>query len=254
MQYARRICALMGAISLPMLVACSDDAMNSSVSSGNQTSATGGNSEEYSAESLIESATSVVANRRIVTEAVAVEDVMPEEYQEAGEQADNVPQMATAMLAPTQGNSVQGVVLFISDTETVVDELGEEQDVSRVRVVAEINGLAPGPHGFHIHANGDCSAADGSSAGGHFNPAEVAHGAPNAEERHAGDLGNITASAYGVSELDVTDPFLSFEGNNSILGKAVIVHAGQDDLSTQPSGNAGQRVACGVIEAGITGS
>ncbi len=145
---------------------------------------------------------------------------------------------AVAELQPTEGNSVKGEVHFT-------------QTDSGVEVTARITGLTPGKHGFHIHENGDCSAPDGSSAGGHFNPTGVDHGAPTAEVHHVGDLGNLEAGEDGVATYDETYDFLSLkEGDqNSILGRGVIVHAQPDDLTSQPTGAAGARVACGVIKA-----
>jgi Cu-Zn family superoxide dismutase len=142
-----------------------------------------------------------------------------------------------AVLVPTQGNDVRGTVKF-----TKVP--------GGVRVVADISGLKPGEHGFHIHEFGDASSADGMAAGGHFNPAAAAHGAPSAAVRHAGDLGNIKADAAGRATLDYVDTKLSLDGAASIVGRAVVVHANPDDLTTQPTGNAGGRVAVGVI--GVT--
>jgi len=143
---------------------------------------------------------------------------------------------AVADLQPTQGNDVKGTVTFT------------EQDKG-VRVVADISGLTPGEHGFHIHDKGDCSAPDGSSAGGHFNPTGKPHGAPNAEDSHVGDMGNIMADASGNAHIDKVFTKPSLHGEDSIIGHAVIVHGGRDDLESQPSGNAGPRVACGVIKA-----
>lgn len=141
---------------------------------------------------------------------------------------------AVAVLHPTAGNAVTGTVTFT-------------QVRGGIRVVAHINGLEPGDHGFHIHQYGDCSAPDGSSAGGHFNPAGVAHGAPGAEIRHVGDLGNITANASGHAMLNVVDAHLTFQGPQSIIGRGLVIHGGADDLTSQPSGAAGPRVACAVI-------
>jgi Cu-Zn family superoxide dismutase len=141
---------------------------------------------------------------------------------------------AVAVLHPTEGNDVQGIVKF---TEVA----------GGVEVVADIDGLTPGRHGFHIHEFGDCSALDATSAGGHFNPLDMEHGAPTDEQRHLGDLGNITADNEGHAHFEWTDGMLALNGPNSIIGRAVIVHAGEDDLQTQPTGNAGPRVACGVI-------
>jgi Cu-Zn family superoxide dismutase len=141
---------------------------------------------------------------------------------------------AVAVLGPTKDSKVAGEVTFTKSE-------------GGVKVSAHITGLAAGSHGFHIHEYGDCSAPDGSSAGGHFNPAGHKHGAPKDAERHAGDLGNVEASASGSATLEVVDSTLSFEGADSIIGHGVIVHANADDFKTQPTGNAGGRVACGVI-------
>lgn len=142
---------------------------------------------------------------------------------------------AVAVLHATKsGGEAGGVVTF-----TKVD--------GGVRVEAEIRGLAPGGHGFHIHEFGDCSSPDAMSAGGHFNPTKMEHGAPTAGRRHVGDLGNIEANARGIARVDVVDPHLGFYGPASIIGRGLIVHEKPDDLKTQPTGNAGGRVACGVI-------
>ena len=146
------------------------------------------------------------------------------------------PTKAVAVLHPTQGNSVEGKVTF------------SKADAG-VKVSVHVTGLTTGKHGFHIHEFGDCSAADGVSAGGHFNPSAESHGAPTDAQRHIGDLGNIEANAAGVADLEYTDSRAALEGVNSILGHGVIIHASADDLKTQPTGNAGGRLACGVIGA-----
>ncbi len=141
---------------------------------------------------------------------------------------------AVCVLHPTEGNSAKGTVWFT------------ESD-GKIEVKAELEGLTEGKHGFHIHEKGNCSAADGTSAGGHFNPQGLDHGALNDSISHVGDMGNITAGADGKASLEFTDEKMSFYGENSILGRAIIVHAGEDDLKSQPTGDAGGRVACGVI-------
>jgi Cu-Zn family superoxide dismutase len=108
-------------------------------------------------------------------------------------------------------------------------------------------GLKKGKHGFHIHEFGDCSAPDGTSAGGHFNPEGKMHGAPVDMSRHAGDMGNIEADESGKAHLEYIDPMMSLTGDHSIIGRSVILHQNEDDLKTQPTGNAGPRIACGVI-------
>ena len=109
--------------------------------------------------------------------------------------------------------------------------------------------MPKGQRGFHVHEKGDCSAPDGASAGGHFNPSTKPHGPRDVPERHVGDLGNLKADPYGLARVDFVDAQLSLEGASSILQKAVIVHANPDDFKTQPTGNAGGRLACGVVEA-----
>jgi Cu-Zn family superoxide dismutase len=143
---------------------------------------------------------------------------------------------AVAVLSPTKDSKVSGEVTFTKAE-------------GGVKVSAHITGLAAGSHGFHIHEFGDCSAPDAASAGGHFNPAGHKHGAPKDAERHEGDLGNVEANASGSATLEAVDATLSLEGADSILGRGVIVHANADDFKTQPTGNAGGRVACGVIGA-----
>jgi superoxide dismutase, Cu-Zn family len=145
-------------------------------------------------------------------------------------------QNAVCELKPTQGNHVTGKVQFF-------------QKKGFVLVKARIEGLTPGKHGFHIHEAGDCSAPDASSAKGHFNPGKHHHGGPYAHERHAGDLGNLKANSKGVADYERKYKTMRLSGDNSIVGKAIIVHEKEDDFKTQPSGNAGARVACGVIEA-----
>ena len=120
-----------------------------------------------------------------------------------------------------------------------------------VQVTGEIGGFKPGSiHGFHIHEKGDCSAADGSSAGGHFNPAAQPHGrAMQGAHHHAGDSDNLVADAKGVAKVDAHIIGVSLGGGaaNDIAGRAIVVHASADDYTSQPAGNAGARVACGVI-------
>jgi Cu-Zn family superoxide dismutase len=143
------------------------------------------------------------------------------------------PTKAIAVVHPTAGNNVTGLVTFTKSGDAI-------------KVVADITGLTPGKHGFHVHAFGDCSSSDGSSAGGHFDPTHKQHGAPDASERHAGDLGNIEADASGKAHLEWNDKVMKLSGADSIVGHAVIVHEKADDFS-QPTGNAGGRLACGVI-------
>jgi Cu-Zn family superoxide dismutase len=98
-----------------------------------------------------------------------------------------------------------------------------------------------------VHELGDCTAPDGTSAGGHFNPEGMPHGAPADAQRHVGDLGNLTADDSGMAHYERTDDVIALSGDHSIVGRGIIVHAGADDLTSQPTGAAGARVACGVI-------
>lgn len=141
---------------------------------------------------------------------------------------------AVAKLDSKSGSKVTGTVTFA--------KMGDE-----VQVVADVQGLTPGKHGFHIHEKGDCSAPDASSAGGHFNPMHQHHGGPTSAEHHVGDLGNIEADASGKAHLDWKGK-MNLTGTASVVGKSVVVHDKEDDLKTDPAGNAGPRVACGVIE------
>lgn len=148
----------------------------------------------------------------------------------------NTSESAKAVLTSPEG--VEGTITFEPGEATVV-------------MHAEIRGLAPGKHGFHIHENGDCATADFSSAGGHFAPRAHEHGAPTDAEHHVGDLGNLEVGADGVVSLEMNTDFdVSPDGPASILGKAIIVHEKADDLHSQPSGDAGRRIACGVIAPG----
>jgi Cu-Zn family superoxide dismutase len=146
------------------------------------------------------------------------------------------PAGATATLAPTEGNQARGTVSF-------------EPTPTGVRMTARLEGLPPGDHGFHVHEEGDCSAPDASSAGAHFNPTQHAHGAPDAPQHHVGDLGNVTADASGTLQAVRTFEGVALEGDQGIVGRSVIVHASADDFTTQPTGNAGARLACGVIRS-----
>ncbi|XP_033127259.1 superoxide dismutase [Cu-Zn]-like [Anneissia japonica] len=142
------------------------------------------------------------------------------------------------------GEKVKGVINF------------EQADAdSAVKVSGEVTGLIPGQHGFHIHEFGDYTSGC-SSAGSHFNPFGKTHGGPEDEIRHVGDLGNCVADESGIAKVDLTDNLLKLTGIHSIIGRSVVVHADVDDLGkggheqSLTTGNAGGRLACGVI--GIT--
>jgi Cu-Zn family superoxide dismutase len=149
------------------------------------------------------------------------------------------PLRATAALQSAKGSKAFGEATF------------EEVD-GKVRVIVFTQGLAPDrEHGFHIHEAGDCSSGDGMSAKGHFNPLGKPHGAPSTAERHAGDLPALKAGKDGRARLDVTVDLITVRpGPASVVGRGLIIHADPDDYKTQPTGNAGARIACGVIRPG----
>lgn len=131
-----------------------------------------------------------------------------------------------------------------SDVEGLIQIRAEGEGV---RLTGKVTGLSPGKHGFHVHQYGDLSDPTGKSAGSHFNPNDQRHGGPSDEEHHAGDLGNIEANEQGEATVDVAAPWLKL---HFILGRGMVVHGGEDDLTSQPSGDAGDRVAVGVIGIG----
>jgi len=118
----------------------------------------------------------------------------------------------------------------------------------QMMVTVSVKGATPGVHAVHIHEKGDCSAPDATSAGAHFNPGGHQHGSPDSKERHAGDFGNMTVAADGTGSLMVHTDMLTMEGPNSVVGRAIIIHEKEDDFVTQPTGNAGGRIGCGVIK------
>ncbi|HEV7732025.1 MAG TPA: superoxide dismutase family protein [Candidatus Binatia bacterium] len=144
-----------------------------------------------------------------------------------------------AVLAPTQGNTARGIIAFRPEGDGV-------------RVTGIVTGLTPsGKHGFHVHQYGDCTAPDATSAGDHYSPAPTEHGDPTKPPHHAGDLGNIEADDKGSAVVNVLVKGVSTTGDTApLVGRGLIVHGKADDLTSQPSGNAGPRVACGVL--GVT--
>lgn len=142
---------------------------------------------------------------------------------------------AMAQLESKSGSQVTGLVAF--------RQVGDD-----VLVTGMIKNLKPGKHGFHIHDKGDCSSPDAASAGAHFNPTNKHHGGPTTTEHHGGDLGNIEVDNSGIAQLNWKGK-LSLSGKDSIIGKSVVVHEGEDDLKTDPAGNSGARVACGEIKS-----
>jgi Cu-Zn family superoxide dismutase len=143
---------------------------------------------------------------------------------------------ASAQLQPTRGNTTSGDVRFV-------------QRDGKVLVSGEVRGLKPGAeHGFHVHDKGDCSSGDGMSTGGHFNPGGRKHGAHGGGEHHVGDLPSLKADAMGVARFRFESGSIAVgSGQADIVGRGLIVHRDPDDYTTQPTGNAGPRLACAVI-------
>ncbi len=145
--------------------------------------------------------------------------------------------LAVVRLEPVGDSDVRGQVRF-------------QQSSDGLRVTGRIEGLTPGKHGFHVHQYGDLSdATEGKSAGGHYAPKGQPHGRPEDEQRHVGDLGNIVANEQGIASIEIMDDVIELNGETSILGRALVIHSGEDKF-TQPSGDAGSRVAFGVIGVG----
>lgn len=142
---------------------------------------------------------------------------------------------ADASLMSTSGSTATGTV--------TLQQLGD----GSVEVTANLRAVPPGVHGFHIHEKGDCGD-NGNAAGGHYNPLNTPHGAPNTDPHHAGDFGNVTADENGnVNHRFTTRSITVADGPATAVGHAIILHANPDDLTTQPTGNAGARIACGVV-------
>ena len=156
---------------------------------------------------------------------------------EAGVNMNSAPAAdhAICVMRGTEGNEgVQGVVHFVRQGNQVVIE-------------AEFTGLTPGKHGFHVHEFGDVDCANGVCTGGHYNPTDSEHGGPDSDVRHVGDLGNLVADENGKAVYRRVDSMVKLGGYHSVIGRGLIVHSGPDDLESQPTGDAGARVAYGVI-------
>lgn len=144
---------------------------------------------------------------------------------------------AAVQLSPTQGNTANGGLKLTAAG-------------TGVKLSGMLQGLKPNSEfGFHFHEKGDCSAPDATSAGAHFNPTGQDHGNPQAQPHHAGDMLNVKSDAQGVAEVSIDNPDVSLQTGqpNDVIGKALVLHAKPDDYKTQPSGNSGDRIACGVV-------
>lgn len=152
------------------------------------------------------------------------------------------PKSIVARLEPKSGSKATGTATFT-------------EEGTSVKLVVELTGAAPGEHALHIHEKGDCSDPEAKNAGGHWNPAmpPAAHGKWGTMPHHLGDIGNLTVAADGKGTLTMTTDKWAIGGGgaNDITGKAVVIHGGVDDFKTQPTGNAGNRIACGVIGAAV---
>ncbi|HZO12020.1 MAG TPA: superoxide dismutase family protein [Polyangiaceae bacterium] len=164
------------------------------------------------------------------------------EQKEPAAQTPPAVQRAIARIMPTEGNEAHGTVRF-------------EQLKNGVRVHVDLTGLTPNAkHGFHIHQYGDCTSKTAESAGDHYSPSHARHGMPGVGERHAGDMGNLIANAKGEAHFEQVFDVMTVDGtDNPILGRAVIIHE-KSDKGTQPSGDAGKRIGCGVIGTASGGS
>lgn len=166
------------------------------------------------------------------------QDKSSQEVADAGilQRSGAIVKEAVVQVKPVGENDIKGKVVFT-------------QVPGGIKIVADVDGLKPGEHGFHVHEHGDCGGAGASAAGAHFNPTNKKHGGPDSAERHVGDFGNLVADDKGHAHYERVDKIISFEGEKSIIGRSIIIHADRDDLTTQPTGNSGARIACGIIEA-----
>ncbi len=148
--------------------------------------------------------------------------------------------VATATLTAAKGKKLEGEVHFTQSGKGIMAHV-------------QVKGLTPNSqHGIHIHENGKCEGPAFTSAGGHWNPTDEPHAGPQTAERHLGDMGNLETDEAGNAQMSLLISRARLEGDRSLLGKAVIIHGKPDDLKSQPSGNSGARIACGVIEGSAT--
>ncbi len=157
---------------------------------------------------------------------------------------------ATACSGTSGGDGKPGAVAILegrSGQKTVGTATFTSVATGGVRILVELQDAAPGPHAVHLHEVGDCSAPDASSAGPHFDPDQHPHGGPGSAPHHAGDFGNMTVGTDGRGYLELVTPDLTIEGPRGVVGRSLVVHENVDDLASQPAGNSGARIACGVV-------
>ncbi|HWC65690.1 MAG TPA: superoxide dismutase family protein [Thermoanaerobaculia bacterium] len=153
----------------------------------------------------------------------------------AVETAPHAGPTAAATIEGRSGSSLTGTATFVQNGDSV-------------HVTVDVANAPEGVHAVHLHEKGDCSAPDATSAGGHFNPTHMEHGSPDAPMHHAGDFGNMTVGGAGRGHLELDTTMLTVTaGDRSVAGRAIVVHASPDDMKTQPTGNAGGRIGCGVV-------
>lgn len=187
-----------------------------------------------------------------VSEQPSTEESATEEGVQGGEMehAEGDDHGAMAEEPAEEGELMEATARVINGEGEEIGQVMFKEVAGGVQVSGMVSGLTPGLHGFHVHENTVCEAPDFTSAGGHFNPGSHEHGGPANEHtaRHAGDFGNITANEEGVAEFSFVDTMISLsEGENNVAGQAMIVHEGEDDLVSQPTGAAGARAGCAVI-------
>jgi Cu-Zn family superoxide dismutase len=189
----------------------------------------------------------IVAGFAVIVFAVQFERAQSQERKAKGAERGAAKATERAGMNVTKNTYAVAMVHGLGEHK-VTGKVTFTQTEEGVEVVAELTGLQPGEHGFHIHEFGDCSMADGKCAGAHFNPMKKDHGGPDSTNRHVGDLGNIKAGSTGEATYKRVDKMIALNGPRSIIGRAVIVHAKEDDFKTVTS--AGDRIGCGVIGIG----
>ena len=154
------------------------------------------------------------------------------------------------IIVPSSINVKEAVVVVHPvGTSQVKGKITFTQVPEGIKISGDVDGLKPGEHGFHVHEHGDCGGDGAAAAGAHFNPTNQKHGGPDSPERHVGDLGNLVADENGHAHYERVDKIISLEGEHSIIGRSIVIHADRDDFTTQPTGASGTRIACGLIEA-----